>query len=107
MNEKTNDPAPQPTEAYLLRHLDQLSQDWVTDVSKALEQQGRLLEGGWPGTMSEARNRVHKHCACISQPLLPHESDRLANALWGRAKRIWLTCSTRRHSTGYPPSRQR
>jgi hypothetical protein len=33
-------------------------EDWLRWWQRALQQQGRTMCGGWPGTLSEARSRV-------------------------------------------------
>jgi|TARA_R110000868_G_scaffold361668_2_gene623688 hypothetical protein len=57
---------------------------------KTLESEGRLIEGGWPGTVSEARSRV---VSCLAKSSgSPGDGEEMAvrtDALYREAKRLW------------------
>lgn len=42
---------------------------WANFLFAALEKEGRLIEGGWPGTVSEARHRL---MVCLAPPPSPY-----------------------------------
>lgn len=67
------------------------SAKWVSLLVKTLEGEGRLIEGGWPGTISEARRRVVNCLALNTQaPATAEELEGLVDLLYGEAKRLWL-----------------
>ena len=64
---------------------------WVNLLVETLENEGRLIEGGWPGTISEARRRV---VGCLAlhprDPVAGEELAVLVDLLYSEAKRLWL-----------------
>ena len=70
---------------------------WVEFLCTRLESEGRLVEGGWPGTISEARRRlmtrVAEHPENVPQDRA--EIDRLVDIIYSQAKRRWLQVSRR------------
>jgi hypothetical protein len=68
---------------------------WADDLCAQIVNEGRLLAGGWPGTMTEARARARYHLdvelARRSMPSLT--SEELATATrttYARARQVWL-----------------
>lgn len=62
---------------------------WAASVRVSLVGEGRSPAGGWPGTMTEARQRL----ACAMGAALgrsPLETDRLVRILYGAAREQWL-----------------
>jgi hypothetical protein len=78
---------------------------WVLDYSAAVQGSGRRIEGGWPGTLPEARGRV---LASLPQELsqrgvAPLSSQELAAAsamASAEAKRRWRVATKRQSSRG-------
>jgi hypothetical protein len=74
---------------------------WVDFMIALLEKQGRLIEGGWPGTVSEARRRLIVCLAAHPQePSLDcREMGLLVDLLYRQAKELWLLKCPNRRST--------
>lgn len=65
---------------------------WASWWRAELRRQERPLEGGWPGTLSEARARIVRRVAAELGPdfaLTPQELDRTARTTYGAARRDW------------------
>lgn len=67
---------------------------WAEACRVELEREGRRVEGGWPGTLKEARvragARANKVLSDRSMPALTHEElGRLACMTLGEARRSW------------------
>lgn len=73
----------------------ELARDWFETVLGNLEQAGRIVEGGWPGTLSDARRLLVKRLAALSTALPKSDLDRSAKAIYRDAKRRWLDIATR------------
>ena len=59
---------------------------WAGAVRAELENEGRTVAGGWPGTMTEARARASQ----LGSPgLSAAERTRLARILYAAAKDMW------------------
>jgi hypothetical protein len=74
---------------------------WVVDYSAAVEESGRRVEGGWPGTIREARGRVLAHLpqqlsARGFQALSPREVVLASSMASAEAKRRWQLATKRR-----------
>lgn len=74
---------------------------WFDAWRESLKEQGRALEGGWPGTMPEARARVATHLTTTlaGRRLSPPTRDELtaaARATYDEARRAWLCSPARR-----------
>jgi hypothetical protein len=69
----------------------QASLEWVEEILSALRAEGRPVEGGWPGTLSEAHRRS-RHIARAMEiaPKSPQLSQ-LAHTLSRSAKQLWLS----------------
>ncbi len=61
-----------------------LGRRWAESVRESLADEGRPACGGWPGTVSEARARVH------GEATSPSEHERLARLLYDAARAFWL-----------------
>jgi len=59
---------------------------WAGAVRQELEDEGRTVAGGWPGTMTEARARASQLGAA---GLSAAERTRLARILYAAAKDTW------------------
>jgi hypothetical protein len=73
---------------------------WALGARKQLRSEGRNAVGGWPGTMSEARERTRR--ALASDPLVRQlgklgypEIERAARATYARARQVWLATAER------------
>lgn len=71
-----------------------LGASWALDACQAAALSGRKLEGGWPGTVPEARIRVSQELAreLAEQGMSPLSHDELVTATsiaYERAKRDW------------------
>jgi hypothetical protein len=67
---------------------------WEKGWRRALASDGRRVEGGWPGTIPEARMRVGAHVGKAllerSMSALTHEEfDRVASIMYEEARRCW------------------
>lgn len=72
------------------------ARSWTATCFAALAQEGRRVDGGWPGTIREARTLVAAEAtrALAGQALLTHEElDRLAQTTYEEARRAWLRSS--------------
>jgi len=63
---------------------------WAKTEREALHAEGRRAEGGWPGTLSQARNRVSGAVARLAAPLSYEEAAWLARTIYDCARREWL-----------------
>ncbi len=67
---------------------------WASACCLELTREGRPIEGGWPGTMPEARTRAGAHVGRMlverSMPALTHdELGRVARITYDEARRSW------------------
>lgn len=64
---------------------------WVEFLVASLEKDGRPIEGGWPGTVSEARRRLTlRLMASPQEPAADvSEVNDLVDLLYSEAKRLW------------------
>jgi hypothetical protein len=74
---------------------------WAGACCVELKREGRKAEGGWPGTMPEARMRVGEEASRILTarslpPLSYDELGRLARLAYDEARRSWGTFAERR-----------
>jgi hypothetical protein len=72
-----------------------LAREWAEVWFAALSVQGRVVRGGWPGTLSEARSRtkgyVESQRARIGMPRLTHEQlEEMTRTTYHTARRLWL-----------------
>lgn len=69
---------------------------WVTRLLGELEDQRRPASGGWPGTISEARQLVATRLT-TEQPQTVDRStfDNLVRQTYERARRSWTSQATR------------
>ena len=73
---------------------------WARAVCDAITAQGRIIAGGWPGTMVEARARIarHLHDELFKRGMKGLEAEELehaANSTYARAKQEWLEIERR------------
>ena len=70
------------------------ARSWVRQCVEDLERDGRRIEGGWPGTLNEARRR----CAALSARALARlsmlapardELERITHITYAEARRLW------------------
>lgn len=74
---------------------------WALEYSEAVQRSGRAVEGGWPGTIPEARARVMRALppalsARGLSPLSPREIVEASSMVNAVAKRSWLPRAKRR-----------
>jgi hypothetical protein len=71
---------------------------WAVDCANALRGEGRPVAGGWPGTITEARQRV-RACALTvgsgSSNLSNEELETLTRLVYDTAKKVWLARTER------------
>ncbi len=68
------------------------STKWVKFQIAQLKGEGRPIEGGWPGTVTEARRRLMT-CLAKQARQPPHDAEEvtlLVDMLYGIAKQQWL-----------------
>jgi hypothetical protein len=73
---------------------------WARAVCDNITQQGRVIAGGWPGTLVEARARISSrlHDELFKRgmkALEPEELEQAVNATYARAKQEWLETERR------------
>ncbi|MCU0681784.1 MAG: hypothetical protein MUF34_05930 [Polyangiaceae bacterium] len=81
--------APNPRRAALERGALRSGDRWVERTREQLSLEGRTVEGGWPGTMSEARGLVASVSGALKPALTFEESDWVAKTIYTHAKRLW------------------
>jgi hypothetical protein len=72
-----------------------LGSSWARVWCKSMQTDGRLVVGGWPGTLAEARARVQGHLGGeLARRRMPslsvEELTAATSAAYQRAKRDWL-----------------
>lgn len=70
------------------------ARSWALAYCAELAREGRRVEGGWPGTIREARARAATEGANVLRkqvmPMLTHdELERLARITFDEARRCW------------------
>lgn len=71
-----------------------MGEAWASERARSVQHEGRLVAGGWPGTLSEARHRV---VACAVERFGPsarisrEELDSLARRAYDKARTAWLS----------------
>lgn len=85
-------PAATPRSSALEVLVESESTEWVECLIAVLEGEGRLIEGGWPGTVSEARRRVMAYLRTHPQEPRPDNDEvtNLVDLLYCQAKQLWL-----------------
>jgi hypothetical protein len=83
-----------------------LGVSWALDSCADMTSSGRRVEGGWPGTIPEARQRVlrgltHELQARGFAPLSPSELTAATATVYDRARREWQLAGKAR--VGKPP----
>ncbi len=73
----------------------ELSQRWVENLATQLTTEGRRLEGGWPGTLSDARQLLTTRLSTPPTELPRSEFERLAKEIYATAKSQWLQVASR------------
>jgi hypothetical protein len=86
-------------EAYALT----LGAAWARSLSEAVLREQRVVAGGFPGTIPEARWRVARYLGAELarlelSPLLPDEVSCAVEAAYARARREWLQLARGRSS---------
>lgn len=66
---------------------------WAERVRERLASEGRAAQGGWPGTLSEARGLAATFSATLDRPLTFEEGAWVARAIYARSKQAWLARS--------------
>lgn len=72
----------------------QAARAWTSSLFGALAGDGRPVEGGWPGTVPEARGRIAAFAARTLEgmslpPLTSDELSHLTRITYEEARRIW------------------
>jgi hypothetical protein len=86
---------PQTRETVLREQSDRLGRAWAQAWIQRLLAEGRAVQGGWPGTLQEARAQVSTQCNQELtmrglSPLSHAELIATTNASYARAKHDWL-----------------
>jgi hypothetical protein len=63
-----------------------IGQTWALEVLERLRSTDREIEGGWPGTLGEARARIR---AQLRRPLAIEVIDALARIAYAAARQGW------------------
>ncbi|HVJ17954.1 MAG TPA: hypothetical protein VM686_21185, partial [Polyangiaceae bacterium] len=66
---------------------------WAKSERALLRAEGRRAEGGWPGTLSQARNYVQSAVPKTGGSLSHDELAWMARAIYESARRDWLAFS--------------
>jgi hypothetical protein len=87
-----------PRQALLERVARETAHDWARAYFSELAEEGRRVEGGWPGTMPEARMRATTRAttqlaASAMTPLTNDERSQLARLTYKEARRSWQAAS--------------
>lgn len=69
--------------------------EWALTLCETTRKEGRLVAGGWPGTLPEARllvgSRLNDHLAARHlEPLSESELGAATNVAYARARQEWL-----------------
>lgn len=72
---------------------------WAEEVTRSLRASKRDVEGGWPGTMGEARMRIRRELRIAIEPLVADDLARVAIVAARRAWKIALEADARRART--------
>jgi len=82
------------------------SRAWVERLVEQLAQQGRQPEGGWPGTLSEARllakARVFSDSGSVASVITGVQFEQLVKVVYVRARKEWLARANGRGSRRRP-----
>ncbi len=100
-------PLPADRAAALERLANEVAASWVASYLESLSQEGRPIEGGWPGTMPEARMRMDDHArhlltARSMDALTTEELGQFTRIVYDEARRSWL-----RHRSPVPSRKSR
>lgn len=87
-----------PRETLLIEYASALGASWARALCDATRLERRLVLGGFPGTIPEARSRVREflRVELASLQLPPLEQSELSHAVdiaYARARREWLDAS--------------
>jgi hypothetical protein len=80
---------------FLEREPSSVGVEWATALCETTTKEGRAVEGGWPGTLPEARSLVTSRlndnlAARHRRPLTESELGEATNAAYARARQVWL-----------------
>ena len=97
---RSNRPPGRSRQALLEPGAAALGAQWTRSYCDRLREQGRRIAGGWPGTLSEARARVHTYWGAELRPLgmselTSEEREKVARLAYAHARRAWLSCAAR------------
>jgi hypothetical protein len=72
---------------------------WVASWRETLRREGRAMEGGWPGTLAEARvlvlQKLGPELAKRGLASPPHENiTKASRAAYAAARRAWLSAAS-------------
>lgn len=86
----------EPRRAQLKAAAVRLGQLWADACCEDLGRDGRAVEGGWPGTLGEARARVTAHARSMPCLLTEEELSWVTRATYDEARRVWFASVVRR-----------
>lgn len=81
--------------AALQRAVQSAGETWAVDSANALRSEGRQVTGGWPGTISEARQRVRTCALLLGSTMTSEDLEVLTRLAYETAKKVWLAHSER------------
>ncbi|MGC4090036.1 MAG: hypothetical protein QM756_19580 [Polyangiaceae bacterium] len=91
--------APKPStrkiSAALQRAVQGAGEAWAVDSANALRDEGRQVTGGWPGTITEARQRVRTCALLLGSSMNSEDLEILTRLAYETAKKVWLARSER------------
>lgn len=73
----------------------ELARRWFDEVAAQLTGAERELEGGWPGTLSDARRLLFRSLGDLAITPTRSEIECSTRAIYRAAKEMWLDVATR------------
>ena len=95
-SQRSDEPPTTPRRELVLRAtVARTASNWTNRWFRTLADDGRRVEGGWPGTLPEARARIaadaERALGDLSMPALTQdELGRLTRMTYEEARRLWL-----------------
>jgi len=88
-------PVARKISAALQRAVQGAGEAWAVDSANALRVEGRQVTGGWPGTITEARQRVRTCALVLGSSMNSEDLEVLTRLAYETAKKVWLARSER------------
>ncbi len=99
----SDDDTPPARSVVLKNTSEAVGRTWALECVNALRESGRPIEGGWPGTLPEARARILRKLSLelSAQGMLPLNASEIgpvSSSTNAQAKRSWHLVAKRRPS---------